>query len=220
MNPTTEFPGIVYLIRPQSSQFYKIGYTTNLDKRISQLQTGSGKPLMVVKSWAGNPGLEQALHRKMSKYKAQGEWFRLPKVILRQLELLDVIDVEQIKIPDYPQETQVRPILHLAVAARELADLSSGEVNQMALRLEEMTTGLIWKSEAVIDAEPFNQIISALRIMGLRGREQKRFARIENALKCLLLWKDVETRWREKFKQDSPRVAIDQVIADAIRAIP
>lgn len=72
----------------------KIGFTTNLEQRVKQLQTGSSTELKVVCVKHGDVALEQQLHSSLAKYKVQGEWFE------KSPEVLEVLT----NLVDYNQE--------------------------------------------------------------------------------------------------------------------
>lgn len=67
--------GIVYVVGPPKSSVVKIGTTTNLETRVSGIQTGN--PLLVLARWTcpGNVELEMHLHRRFDQIRMQGEWF-------------------------------------------------------------------------------------------------------------------------------------------------
>lgn len=78
----------VYLIRKKGSDFYKIGYTSDLSTRLSRLQTGCPETLELVASIKKEEAkqFESELHSKFSKNKTRGEWFEfapwdLPSVL-------------------------------------------------------------------------------------------------------------------------------------------
>lgn len=216
MNPTIE-NGFVYLISPQSSGLHKIGYTSvSIEKRIAQLQTGSATPLHLVRFWVGTQGHEAALHRKLARYRKQGEWFRFPKIVVRELELLEVLDVDAIRLPDYTNEAQCSPIINIKVAAGELAEISDGDTQKIAKEVEQFAREHYWTKEADIDPAFLSDAVASLRLMGLKGREQKRFARIENSFKCFLHWRDMEIRWYAKFGRPTFRAAMRENISNAM----
>ena len=70
--------GYVYLIK--ASGKYKIGISTNPDKRIESLQTANPSPISVVHIQYSHEykRLEAELHEKYGEYRMQGEWFDLP----------------------------------------------------------------------------------------------------------------------------------------------
>lgn len=180
MNSTTDQNGFVYLITPRTSTLHKIGFTsTSIEKRMAQLQTGSATELELVASWPGTQGHEAALHRKLAKYRKQGEWFRFPKIVVRELQLLDPLDVEAIRLPDYNNEAQCHPMQNLIVAAEELVGISTGQVQEIAQTIHSISEPYFWTKEVDIETGQLRELVTSLRLMGLKGREQKRFARIK-----------------------------------------
>jgi hypothetical protein len=67
----------VYVVR--AARFYKIGFTTNLKKRLSSLGTSQPFKLTLVVAIMSETAelLEKQLHRKFAKKRVNGEWFRL-----------------------------------------------------------------------------------------------------------------------------------------------
>lgn len=74
----------VYFIRAKASGLIKIGYSGNVEARLSQLQTGSAETLELAAVLEGPPELERALHRAYAEERLHGEWFR-PSTRLRAL---------------------------------------------------------------------------------------------------------------------------------------
>ena len=79
MNPTIEPEGFVYLILEESNstwrQKVKIGYSTNPEKRLRSLQTGSASRLSIVNVWRGTSKDEKSIHALLSDYRERLEWF-------------------------------------------------------------------------------------------------------------------------------------------------
>lgn len=79
MNPTIEPEGFVYLILEESNstwrQKVKIGYSTNPEKRLRSLQTGSASRLSIVNVWRGTPKDEKSIHALLNDYRERLEWF-------------------------------------------------------------------------------------------------------------------------------------------------
>ncbi|WP_374825373.1 GIY-YIG nuclease family protein [Aerosakkonema sp. BLCC-F183] len=82
--------GIVYVIRAGQSNLYKIGRTTNIDRRLRQLQTMNSQPLSVVKLIQCHDAIavETTLHQKFKPYRRQGEWFELSESAIKFMEAL------------------------------------------------------------------------------------------------------------------------------------
>jgi hypothetical protein len=70
-----KFPtGKIYFVR--SGKLIKIGFTTDLEGRVSRLQTGSPYDLQLLGTIEGTQREEQALHRRFTNLNVRGEWFR------------------------------------------------------------------------------------------------------------------------------------------------
>lgn len=68
-------PGGVYVIG--FSDFVKIGWSFSIARRIEEIQIGVPEKLTVYRCLEGTIQHERALHRRFSKYRLRGEWFRL-----------------------------------------------------------------------------------------------------------------------------------------------
>lgn len=68
------------MIRAGQTNLYKIGRTTNIDRRLRQLQTMNSQQLTLVKLIRCHDAIatETNLHHKFKSYRCQGEWFELP----------------------------------------------------------------------------------------------------------------------------------------------
>lgn len=67
----------VYVIGSPSSALVKIGRSTNLERRLADLQRMSPVPLKVLCTYDGGSELEAALHRYFKDRRTHGEWFDL-----------------------------------------------------------------------------------------------------------------------------------------------
>ena len=96
-DPTRVFPGIrrreprlltgwVYFIQAERSAAIKIGFATDVSKRIAQLQTGTHEALVLIGLLPGTVRDEKALHRRFCHYRIRSEWFEPSG------ELLDFIE--------------------------------------------------------------------------------------------------------------------------------
>lgn len=65
----------VYFIRAQNSGLIKIGHSIQPEKRLKQLQTGSGDHLEILSTIPGGSSKEAALHRQFASLNHRGEWF-------------------------------------------------------------------------------------------------------------------------------------------------
>jgi predicted GIY-YIG superfamily endonuclease len=71
----------IYLIENEisDSKVYKIGYTNNLKKRLTELNTGNPGKLSLLKYFETKipTKLEKVLHNRYKSKKIKGEWFEL-----------------------------------------------------------------------------------------------------------------------------------------------
>jgi len=66
----------LYFIQMEEAPFYfKIGRTKNIEKRLKQLQTGSGIKLRLVHLFKGMGHKEKYLHEELYRWRQSGEWF-------------------------------------------------------------------------------------------------------------------------------------------------
>jgi hypothetical protein len=66
---------VVYVLGTPGSNTVKIGRTTNLAKRVADIQRMSPVPLTVLWSTPGGHQLETQLHRHFADLRSHGEWF-------------------------------------------------------------------------------------------------------------------------------------------------
>lgn len=79
-----ESPGFIYFIQGECGGPIKIGYTTDLLKRLKTLQTGYPDLLEVLLAFPGKPEYEKAIHKQFEEYRLNGEWFKsCPEVLAR-----------------------------------------------------------------------------------------------------------------------------------------
>lgn len=78
---------VIYFIR--SGRHVKVGHTTNLPKRLSELQTGNPAPCFVEKVLLGTKQQEESLHLHLAKlgFQSRGEWYSWTKDIYRAAKL-------------------------------------------------------------------------------------------------------------------------------------
>ncbi|MFF7023016.1 GIY-YIG nuclease family protein [Streptomyces klenkii] len=65
----------VYVIGTPGSSTVKVGRTTDLPRRLADIQRMSPVPLQVLWTHPGGPDLETNLHRQFSALRSHGEWF-------------------------------------------------------------------------------------------------------------------------------------------------
>ena len=65
----------VYFVQSINEGPIKIGFTTNLARRIAQLNTGSSARLVIIASMPAGRAYERHLHRRLAAHRLHGEWF-------------------------------------------------------------------------------------------------------------------------------------------------
>ena len=70
---------MIYIIRAEGTNYYKIGSTKDVGKRLKGLQTGCPNKLSLITSFNGNYEHEKRIQEHLKKYKTRenGEWFEL-----------------------------------------------------------------------------------------------------------------------------------------------
>lgn len=77
--------GIVYVVKSENSNLFKIGRTTNINRRLKQLQSMNSGALSLIKQIKCHDAVatESALHQKFKAYRRAGsEWFQVPPYLL------------------------------------------------------------------------------------------------------------------------------------------
>lgn len=82
--------GLVYFIRRGSSGPIKVGFTKDLEARLSSLQTASDLPLQVLAVFPATKQAESDIHQSLAESRIRGEWFA-PTMEL----LLEIVRVRQ-----------------------------------------------------------------------------------------------------------------------------
>lgn len=72
----------------------KIGFTSNIERRVSELQTGNHLPLHVLASFLldNADAVEQALHVAFAAFRLEGEWFEQDARIVDAIEVLRMFE--------------------------------------------------------------------------------------------------------------------------------
>jgi len=74
-----EKQGYVYFIKCRDK--IKIGYSTNVNKRLKQFSVGNGEKLELIYKIQTDRYLESVLHKKYQNYHISGEWFEAEPII-------------------------------------------------------------------------------------------------------------------------------------------
>lgn len=79
--------GFVYLLK--TGEFYKIGKTFNIKKRVSSIQTANPNKIELIAYKESGDAFsdEQEVHKLLKDYRVRGEWFKLPEELVSSLKL-------------------------------------------------------------------------------------------------------------------------------------
>lgn len=80
---------VLYAVVERLSDRVKIGRSSRVFQRLSELQTGSAEPLDLLATSSKHYSFERRIHRKLSGFRLEGEWFA-PEVTaaIREAKLL------------------------------------------------------------------------------------------------------------------------------------
>jgi hypothetical protein len=84
--PLTDAGTWLYVVQAGAAGPVKIGTTTNLPRRVAELQVGNAAALTVLLKIPGDGGDEVRLHRRFARLRERGEWFRPDPEILAWIE--------------------------------------------------------------------------------------------------------------------------------------
>lgn len=76
----------VYFVQSEGNNLIKIGYTTNLKKRLAKMRTDSSTPLKVLFAMEAYRLEEKSIHSGLFKFNIHGEWFAPSAELLEYIE--------------------------------------------------------------------------------------------------------------------------------------
>ena len=68
---------MIYIIKEDNRNRYKIGYTDNIKERIKTLKCGNSDYLFIKYLFEGNKNDEKKIHKYCLNYNIKGEWYKL-----------------------------------------------------------------------------------------------------------------------------------------------
>lgn len=127
-----KFPtGKVYFVR--SGKLIKIGFTTDLEGRVSRLQTGSPYDLQLLASIDGTRRDEQSLHSRFANLNVRGEWFRGHSSLMAYIRKVTLpptpeppVEVEP-ETPRLPMSPEARAEISNSLRRRNIVGAESRE---------------------------------------------------------------------------------------------
>lgn len=75
ISPAADKPGVIYFLANFDAKVVKIGFATNLDLRLSSIQTGNHMDLTLIYVFRACPVSEKLLHKHFASDLLRGEWF-------------------------------------------------------------------------------------------------------------------------------------------------
>ena len=75
--------GFIYLAIKKDENCLKIGFTTNIDSRLSQLNTSSEKEILGLYYYSGTIKDEKETHMLFEQYHIKGEWYSFNETIFK-----------------------------------------------------------------------------------------------------------------------------------------
>ncbi len=69
--------GFIYFVRPRRAKVVKIGFASDIQKRLATLQTGHHSKLEIMASIPGTMQDEHRWHKRFVGDRVRGEWFNL-----------------------------------------------------------------------------------------------------------------------------------------------
>lgn len=72
---TLKTEGFIYFVQAEAGGLVKIGWATNVEKRLATMQMVCPIPLTVLARFAGSVPAERALHQRFAAHRQHGEWF-------------------------------------------------------------------------------------------------------------------------------------------------
>uniref|UniRef100_A0A6M3IZN0 Bacteriophage T5 Orf172 DNA-binding domain-containing protein n=1 Tax=viral metagenome TaxID=1070528 RepID=A0A6M3IZN0_9ZZZZ len=95
---------MIYFIRESSGEHVKIGYThKNVVSRLSDLQVGNPRDLIIEAVHPGGRKIERLLHKAFKPYAIRGEWFVYADIIrayASQARTIPYIDTKGVSSSD------------------------------------------------------------------------------------------------------------------------
>lgn len=96
----TEKQPFVYLVKVGNE--CKIGFSTNIDKRIRQMETTAHLPVEILAVAPGGRLLEKTLHKELREFRIKGEWFLKSNTLIERFSHLQSV---MVFLPGYVQAT-------------------------------------------------------------------------------------------------------------------
>ena len=130
-----EEKGFIYAIEAEGREYIKIGFSTNVERRLAALQTGTPDELRLIAHWPGTLAEERQIHLKLKEWRIVREWFKASAEVLNIVERLS--QGEKLEPPRLPVE--------------ELPELSVAEMRYWARVISDSARAYYAKEQAEED---------------------------------------------------------------------
>ncbi len=97
----------LYFIQDQSSKDIKIGRTSNINRRLKEIKTGSNRTYTLLYAFNNLGHLEKDMHYALSKYRIQYEWFS-EDCLEKALSFLEEYGIEDDKFDCWVKDTDLQ----------------------------------------------------------------------------------------------------------------
>jgi hypothetical protein len=84
----------VYLVGNRKNKTLKIGFSTQVKKRIEGLQVSSPYQLELISKVQGTMALEKKLHKEFSHLRISGEWFKWSDEIIQKFKHMESLETD------------------------------------------------------------------------------------------------------------------------------
>lgn len=88
---------MIYFVRQGSHGPIKIGYSAEPIRRVKELRTGSPAPLFILTTVPGERTDELAIHRRLRRYRGEGEWFAHDTEVFSVIAELENVEYEVVE---------------------------------------------------------------------------------------------------------------------------
>lgn len=90
----------LYIVQSHTTGAFKVGRSSDPERRLGELQTGSPYLLRIILVLEGQGHRELSLHRRLREYRAKGvvkgEWFIEPGLANLPDDIYDQLDIEMV----------------------------------------------------------------------------------------------------------------------------
>jgi hypothetical protein len=173
-------PGFIYILKTTDGRLVKIGYTTNLERRVMQLKSQVSVMLLtdleVLTTFPGTRRDETLLHRRFSEFRQRGDWYNAG--CLDALMKMDLPpSVESLRVPTVVQLTpaklaQTPAKLPQCREARKQSVIMRHEKNPAAVALANLRTASMTPAQRSESARTAGLVGGRARAMKLTPEQR------------------------------------------------